>query len=413
MDDERLTPMPETPRPLRFEEVCAANARNIVQWLRWFRVPPAQLGDASQEVFRAILEGLTSFDPAKGDLRGWIYGITRNVGRSSMRRERRALHVLLSEDAVATLPSSTPENIVKQKRDSEFLWSVIENMEESRREVITAHLNGLTPSAIVTALGIPLGTCKTRFAAAKREIQEAFIERDRDPTRLGVILVLPAIDDLLDAERARLAVVPPEALAQVQAALAQVLSEVGGGPASGPRKPRPQQRVGDGEKAHGRVTQLRCRLRRFGAGSGLGVLAMIAPAQSQAPEAPGIGIVREAVAVIEAPTLGGSGEAGAATAWEIAPVRVRAPAGHGAARAAPGGASALARMKMEAAIRAAAREEESASRAIFTRTGPVLGELEPGHELLQDAGVDEKARAGRAGAAASVLASADVILLEK
>ena len=124
MDEERPTPAPEAPRVLTVEEVCAENTENIVKWILGRGVRRAEVSDVAQEVFKAILRAWDKYDPARGDVQGWLYGVTKNVAHNYRRRERRQLQLLLSENDDEIDPASTPENIVKQKRDSEFLWSV-------------------------------------------------------------------------------------------------------------------------------------------------------------------------------------------------------------------------------------------------------------------------------------------------
>ena len=105
-----------------------------------------------------------------------------------------------------------------------------------------------------------MSTVHEWLVAAKRTIQAAFLARDRRRSRRGVIPLLPAIDVLLDAERARIdADVPADAVVEARAALDQVLSDLGRGPSSGVRDAPPGENVGDPEKL--RIARLMRRLR--------------------------------------------------------------------------------------------------------------------------------------------------------
>ncbi len=303
MNDKRPTPTSEMPRPLDVEEVCAKNARNIVKWLLWRGIRRAEVSDAAQEVFQVVLRSWDSFDPAKGNIQGWLYGITKNVARDYRRQERRHLHDLLSENQEdERAQSSTPENILKHKRDSDFLWSVIEKMEEGQREVMVAHLNGLTQEATATALGIPVGRAAYLLTEAKVAVKAAFTARDRARFRRGVLPLLPAIDALLDAERARIDAVPADAVVEAQAALDQTLSDLGRGPSSGVRKAPSGEKIGTPEPQ--RIARLLRRIRPFLTGSGLGALAVVGPWEEQAPSAPVSStpvITREITAAVAGP----------------------------------------------------------------------------------------------------------------
>jgi hypothetical protein len=256
---------------------------------------------------------------------------------------------------------------------------------------VIAHLNGLTVEATATALGIPLGTAATRLRAAKVTLQEAFTARDRPRARRGVLPLLPAIDVLLDAERARIDAVPADAVAEAQAALDQTLSDLGRGPSSGVRDAPLREKVGDPEQQ--RIARLLRRLRPFLTSVVLGALAVVAPWQDQAPGASVAAtpsITREVAAAVVGPATGGPAED--STAQAAAPRARSTPAPRqpvagayvGMRSAAPSSSSSsssssLAREKMEAVIRAMRRGDSSASSAM----GDSSDELSPALRLLQ------------------------------
>ena len=396
MNDKRPTPTPEMPRALDVKEVCAKNTRNVVKWLLWRGIRRAEVGDAAQEVFQVVLRSWDSFDPAKGDVQGWLYGITRNVARDYRRRERRHLHELLSENHENEMaPPSTPENILKQKRDSEFLWSVIEKMEESQREVMIAHLNGLTREATATALDISVGRAAFLLRAAKVTVKEAFTARDRARSRRGVLPLLPAIDALLDAERARIDAVPADAVVEAQAALDQTLSDLGRGPSSGVREAPSGEKTGSPEQQQ--IARLLRRIRPFITSSALGALAVVGPSKDQAPSAPVSStplITREVAAAVVGPASmrpaeESAAQAGTPGAGSTPTPRQPVAGAHAGKRSAAlslsstYSSSSLSREKMEAVIRALRRGDSSASSAIGERDGDSSDGLRPARRLLQ------------------------------
>jgi RNA polymerase sigma factor (sigma-70 family) len=388
MSEERPTPTPEAPKALDIETVCARNTRNIVKWLLTFGVPRAEVGDASQEVFQTILQLSGRFDPANGDAVGWVYRITMNVGRNYMRREWSHLRALLADTEVIPEHYETPENILKQKRDSEFLWSVIEKMEEGPREAVIAYLNGLTLEATATALGIPRSTAHFRLKTAKTTLQEAFHARERGRSRRGGVLpLLLPIDALLRAERARLDAVPPDAVASAQAALDQTLAELGRGPTSGVREVPTGEKSGSPEQE--RIARLLKRIRPFLTSSVLGALALMAPWLDPTPRAPVLStpvITREVVAAsVESPSSRPAEDSLPAPPASSPPAQRQPMAGAYVVKQspAPSSASSLPREKLEAAIRAMRRGDASAFSAIEERSGDSLAALRPARTLLQ------------------------------
>ena len=112
-------------------------------------------------------ESFASFDPARGDFRGWVFGIARRVLYQALQR----LQVPSSggagegpatlSDVVDTATSIT-RRVVRQENLDRFLESAAALSDEDRRLLLYRGLEGLSHEEV----GRQLGT--TARAAAKR-----------------------------------------------------------------------------------------------------------------------------------------------------------------------------------------------------------------------------------------------------
>ena len=119
--------------------------------------------DAVQETFASVWRSARSYQPERGDAAPWLYAIARNaiVDRFRSRVEP---------------PTETPETPALESGPDEVAeaswvaWRVHRALEElppSEREVLEcAYWRGLSQSEVADALGIPLGTVKTRTRSA-------------------------------------------------------------------------------------------------------------------------------------------------------------------------------------------------------------------------------------------------------
>jgi RNA polymerase sigma factor (sigma-70 family) len=112
-------------------------------------------------------------DPDGGSLRPWLLGIATNVARNLRRAARR------HEGALTRLPASEAvpdfaESVSERVDDAERLAAVrtaLAALRPGEREVFTLHAwAGLTYAETAEALGIPVGTVRSRLSRARRKL---------------------------------------------------------------------------------------------------------------------------------------------------------------------------------------------------------------------------------------------------
>ncbi|HWE91965.1 MAG TPA: RNA polymerase sigma factor [Pseudonocardiaceae bacterium] len=122
-----------------------------------------------QETWLAVWQSAGSFR-AESSARGWLYGVAR---RQAHNRLRRATAVEVDLDEAADVPDPAPgvEDRVLAEAEQESLAAAITELPEHLREVLVLVLaEDLSYPEVSAALGIPVGTVKSRMSHARRQL---------------------------------------------------------------------------------------------------------------------------------------------------------------------------------------------------------------------------------------------------
>jgi RNA polymerase sigma-70 factor, ECF subfamily len=143
--------------------------------VRRFGVSPASMDDVVQEVFIVIHARLHTVQSPEA-LRSWIYGVARRTasGHHRARRVKDASAAALAVEPSAQLLPRTPLDLVEQNAQVKLLFSLLEELDESKREVfLMVELDDLTVPEIAEILEMPLNTVYSRLRAARQAFEEA------------------------------------------------------------------------------------------------------------------------------------------------------------------------------------------------------------------------------------------------
>ena len=122
-----------------------------------------------QEAWLAVWQSAGSFR-AESSVRGWLYGVAR---RQAHNRLRRATLVEVDLDEAAAVPDEAPgvEDRVLAGVERAALVEAVTELPEHLREVLVLVLaEDLSYPEVATALGIPVGTVKSRMSHARRHL---------------------------------------------------------------------------------------------------------------------------------------------------------------------------------------------------------------------------------------------------
>lgn len=137
--------------------------------------------DAVQRAFVQAWRAADGFDPER-ELKPWLYAITRRAAVDVYRRERRA---------ASQVPLEFVRSPAEEGPSMDRIWrswqvrEALEQLSDPERKVLRlAYYDGLTQVEIVTELGLPLGTVKSRTSRAQHRLAN---RRGRRVLRPGAV----------------------------------------------------------------------------------------------------------------------------------------------------------------------------------------------------------------------------------
>jgi RNA polymerase sigma-70 factor (ECF subfamily) len=145
---------------------------------------PVEAQDVVEEALVRVHEAGPGFRGERG-LRTWLLRITANLCRDRLRRRRFTAGSLdgpvpMHDAALRFTPVADWDEALDQVRVSEALDRAIAGLADEQREaVVMRHRLELSYEEMSDALGVPLGTIKSRLARALAALREAMKEWER------------------------------------------------------------------------------------------------------------------------------------------------------------------------------------------------------------------------------------------
>jgi RNA polymerase sigma-70 factor (ECF subfamily) len=170
--------------PARFGAVFDRHATVVFRYLVR-RVGVDEADALLGEVFRVAFEKRTTYDIARPDARPWLYGIATNLlarhRRSEARRIRATARLLARQQ-----PADDPDDQVAGTLDARELWrhvaeAVAALPEEERDALLLYAWEELGYDQIADALGVPVGTVRSRLNRARVRLRELRTTIGREP----------------------------------------------------------------------------------------------------------------------------------------------------------------------------------------------------------------------------------------
>jgi RNA polymerase sigma-70 factor (ECF subfamily) len=134
--------------------------------------------DIVHDAFINIWKRAASFDASRGEARGWIYAITRNLALNHLRDNQREL---AADDDMMDALDATQSMAAWRDTEDVFAWlgsaermqPCLEQLEPVRRNcVLHAYVEGLSHSEIAARVGAPLGTVKAWIKRSLLNLRE-------------------------------------------------------------------------------------------------------------------------------------------------------------------------------------------------------------------------------------------------
>jgi len=153
-----------------FAALFAHFAPRVKGYLLRLGLPDAQAEELAQDTLLTAWRRADQFDSASGSAAAWIFTIARNLRIDAARRDRLAPR--LETMAEEPPPPTTADAAIEAVQHAERVRAALATLPSEQAEVIRLSFFDDRPHAeIERALGIPLGTVKSRLRLAMTRLR--------------------------------------------------------------------------------------------------------------------------------------------------------------------------------------------------------------------------------------------------
>lgn len=142
---------------------------------------PRAAEDATQEAFLSIWRSGARYDPLRGSVRNWIFGVVRNRAIDAIRRGSAKRTPKLVMDAAALIEDQpaaerTEAEAIRRETARDVRSRLDELPSEQSHVIELAYFGGFSHSEIAEMLQMPLGTVKGRMRLGLEKIRADLAE---------------------------------------------------------------------------------------------------------------------------------------------------------------------------------------------------------------------------------------------
>jgi RNA polymerase sigma-70 factor (ECF subfamily) len=165
-------------RPERFAAIYDRYFAEIYRYVAG-RLGPDVADDLAAETFTDAFRKRAQFQPSRGALRPWLYGIATNLVARHRRVEARRLNALARADRRATaddlsdLADQAAARVSAQQLRKPLAQALAQLSAHDRDVLLLVSLADLSYEEVAAALGIPAGTVGSRLNRARRKVRTA------------------------------------------------------------------------------------------------------------------------------------------------------------------------------------------------------------------------------------------------
>jgi RNA polymerase sigma factor (sigma-70 family) len=160
-------------RPERFGQIYDRHFPDIHRYIA-SRLGPGDADDVTAETFIDAFRRRASFDPDRGSVRPWLFGIATRLVAAHRRAEARRYRALARAPAEQD-PGGHDERVAAavsaQARRGPLLRALAALSDGDRDVLLLIALGGLSYGEVAAALSIPPGTVASRLSRARRKVR--------------------------------------------------------------------------------------------------------------------------------------------------------------------------------------------------------------------------------------------------
>jgi RNA polymerase sigma-70 factor, ECF subfamily len=131
--------------------------------------------DLVQEALLRVRKGLERYEP--GSLEGWLARIVTNVFLDDVRRRKRRPADALPDDPERVLPPAPAADEASTELSGDIQAALASLPDEFRVPVVLCDVADQSYEQISEALGVPIGTVRSRIHRGRRMLRAALTER--------------------------------------------------------------------------------------------------------------------------------------------------------------------------------------------------------------------------------------------
>jgi RNA polymerase sigma factor (sigma-70 family) len=159
-----------------FERLYRANVEAVTGYFARRSADPHVVADLTADTFVAVITGFGTFDPRKGTVRAWVFGIARRVYASYCEAYSHEQHRVQRLAGRRDLDPDEVEELLDRidaERAGRDLVSGLAALPERDRAVIElVDIAGLGPKEAAAALGLPPGTVRMRLMRTRTRLRK-------------------------------------------------------------------------------------------------------------------------------------------------------------------------------------------------------------------------------------------------
>jgi RNA polymerase sigma-70 factor (ECF subfamily) len=157
-----------------FEQLAMPHFDRLYNFACWLTRDRQEAEDLVQETYVKALKGFPSFQP-NTNFRAWIYKILRNTfltSRTGLKATATVPLDLEGEEEMLPTVEETPESILLQRSDGQFVQQALEELPVAYREVLLlCEVEEMSYQEISATLAIPMGTVMSRLSRARKALR--------------------------------------------------------------------------------------------------------------------------------------------------------------------------------------------------------------------------------------------------
>ena len=117
-----------------------------------------------QEVFLTVVRSMSAFDSSRGTVRGWLFGIARNC---VLRQTGRNPQTVSLDEMEGHEPAEAPADLDRADSIESVRRAVVALPQPFREAVVLCDLEELSYAEAAEAIGVPLGTVRSRLSRGR------------------------------------------------------------------------------------------------------------------------------------------------------------------------------------------------------------------------------------------------------